>query len=223
MQIKFERLLTVEPQGKSGGLALMWRNTKDVTLMSMSRNHIDVSVKTVGKDLWRITGVYGEPVRAQRRKTWELLRHLAGDANFPWYLIGDFNNVTSQQDKRGGHSYPNWLIKGFNDCLRDTELQDLDIMGHQYTWERGRNTEHWTEIRLDRVLANTAWLNMFLFAKFYNLEGSPSDHSPLLTIPEVKKEGRRAVKFKFENAWLTEPMCGQIVRESWGMILKIMY
>ncbi|KAK1403266.1 hypothetical protein POM88_002871 [Heracleum sosnowskyi] len=58
------------------------------------------------------------------------------------------------QDKRGGASYPDHLIDGFTECLHDTELIDLDITGHRFTWERGRNTEHWIEIRLDRVFAN---------------------------------------------------------------------
>lgn len=51
--------------------------------------------------------------------------------------MGDFNNVTSQMDKRGGPEYPTSLIEGFNDCLHDTKLHDLDIIGHQFTWERG--------------------------------------------------------------------------------------
>lgn len=104
---------------------------------------------------WRLTGIYGEPSRAQRSKTWDLLRNLSRDANLPWCLIGDFNNVTSQTDKKGGAAYPSHLIEGFNECLLDAELHDLDIIDHQYTWERGRNTEYWIEIRLDRVLANT--------------------------------------------------------------------
>lgn len=107
------------------------------------------------------------------------------------------------------------MVEEFNDCLRDAELQDLDIMGHQFTWKRGRNTNQWTKIRLDRVLANAAWLNQFPVTKVYNLEGSPSDHSPLLTVPEIKRLHKKASSFKFENAWLTEPIYGHIVRESW--------
>ncbi|KAK1381144.1 hypothetical protein POM88_027888 [Heracleum sosnowskyi] len=95
---------------------------------------------------WRLTGLYGEPARSERHKTWELLRNLARDANLPWCVMGDLNNITSQQDKKGGILYPNNLISGFNDCLHDTCLCDMDILGHQYTWERGRNTDHWIEI-----------------------------------------------------------------------------
>ncbi|KAL8099129.1 hypothetical protein AgCh_031709 [Apium graveolens] len=89
--------------------------------------------------------------------------------------VGDFNNVTSQSDKRGGPLYPEALIEGFNACLQDADLHDLDLIGHHFTWERGRNTDHWTKIRLDRVLDNTSWLSRFNTAKVYNVKGSPSD------------------------------------------------
>lgn len=51
-------------------------------------------------DIWRLTGLYGEPDRTQRRKTWDLLQNLAKDSNLPWCVIGDLNNVVSQDDKK---------------------------------------------------------------------------------------------------------------------------
>lgn len=92
--------------------------------MGMSKNHIYVKVTMEDGIVWKM-----------RRHTWELLWHLARDANLSWCLLGDFNNVTSQQDKRGGHAYPTCLIDGFNDYLRDTGLQDLELIGHQFTWD----------------------------------------------------------------------------------------
>ncbi|XP_074342547.1 uncharacterized protein LOC141680143 [Apium graveolens] len=52
-------------------------------------------------------------------------------------------------------------------------------------------------------------------AKVYNLEGSPSDHSPLLLIPEQQTRGNKRRHFHFENAWLIEPMCFQIIKNCW--------
>lgn len=211
----FDGFIVAEPQGKSGVVALFWKNTENVKLLSYSRNHIDITSTTNNNEEWRLTGIYGEPSRTQRHKTWDLLRNLSRDANLPWCLVGDFNNVTSQGDKKGGAAYPSHLVDGFNDCLQDTELQDLNIIGHQFTWERGRNTDHWVEIRLDRVLINTKWSNLYQNAKVYNLEGSPSDHSPLLLVPEVLLKGNNKKQFRFENAWLTEPVCFQIIKDCW--------
>ncbi|KAL8097756.1 hypothetical protein AgCh_030760 [Apium graveolens] len=134
--------------------------------------------------VWRLTCFYGEPNRNLRRRTWDLLRNLARDSNLPWCIIGDMNNIISQLDKRGGAAYPQKLIDGFNDVLEVIGLQDLDLTGHQFTWERGRNTANWLEIRLDRAIVTGDWLYLFPMAKLYNLKGSPSDHSPIFLEPK---------------------------------------
>lgn len=46
-------------------------------------------------------------------------------------------------------------------------------------------------------------------------EGSPSDHSPLLLVPEQPLRGSKQKHFKFENAWLTESTCFQIIKDRW--------
>lgn len=56
---------------------------------------------------------------------------------------------------------------------------------------------------------------MFLLAKLYNLEGSTSDHSPIFLLPNKPKLNTRKGIFRFENAWLLELMCFQVVMESW--------
>lgn len=159
--------------------------------------------------------MYGEPNRARRRSTWNLIKHLARDNNLPWCLIGDMNNVLSQADKRGGRRYPGWLIQGFQEVLDECELFDMDMQGHPFTWERGRGTVNWVEIRLDRALVNRAWLDKFHQAKLINLEVTTSDHCPLLLKPKEEINIVRTKRFRFENAWLREPMCKKIVEEEW--------
>lgn len=183
-QLGYEGMIVVEPQGRSGGLCLMWKEMDQGKLLSYSKHHIDIEVKIEGMEVWRLTGIYGEPVRANRRKTWDLLRHLARDSNLPWVAIGDMNNTCSHADKQGGNPYPNWLINRFNETLLDVGLSDMTLTGHQFTCERGRWTSDWIEVRLDRALTNEAWLSLFPAARLYNLEGSDSDHSPLLLIPK---------------------------------------
>lgn len=211
----FDGLIVVDAIGKSGGLALLWRIKDQVKLNNLSKHHIDVEISVDDKAKWRLTGLYGEPDRQQRRNTWDLLRTLARDSNLPWCIMGDLNNVLAQQDKIGGAPYPSWLIEGFNEVVSDLGLIDLELVGHQFTWEMGRGTDAWTEVRLDRALITASWLQLFPSVKLYNLEGSTSDHNPILLIPESvsKMGGHRS--FRFENAWLTEPMCKQVVMDSW--------
>lgn len=216
-RLGYEGLFVVEPIGRSGGLALLWKEKEHATLISYSKNHIDVSVSVEDMQKWRLTGFYGEPKRAQRRQTWDLLRNLSRDANLPWCVIGDLNNIVAQEDKKGGAPYPNWLIEGFNQVLMDTGLKDLDLVGHQYTWERGRGTMEWTEVRIDRAMVSQSWLNAFILAKLYNLEDSSTslDHSPIFLEPKPAVHMSVKRSFKFENAWLSEPMCAQIIKDNW--------
>lgn len=164
-RVGFQGMLVVEAQGRSGGLSLFWKDQMQVSLLSMSNNHIDVAISMPGMQTWRLTGFYGEPIRSQRRRTWNLLRNLARDANLPWCIIGDMNNISSQADKKGGLAYPQWLVDGFNDVVEEAGLSDMELQGHQFTWERGRGTDAWLEIRLDRALVSSNWLELFPYAK----------------------------------------------------------
>lgn len=117
MKLGFEGLFVVEPQGRSVGLAMLWRERDQAKVLSFSQHHIDVETDVDDLGKWRLTELYGEPDRAQRWKTWELLRNLSRDFNLPWCTIGDLNHVVSQKDKRGGDPYHNCLIEGFNNML----------------------------------------------------------------------------------------------------------
>lgn len=68
-RLGYQGLIVVEAEGRSGGLALLWRETDQVNLISLSQHHIDVEVCISGTQTWRLTGFYGKPNRSQRKKT----------------------------------------------------------------------------------------------------------------------------------------------------------
>uniref|UniRef100_A0A803PF19 Reverse transcriptase domain-containing protein n=1 Tax=Cannabis sativa TaxID=3483 RepID=A0A803PF19_CANSA len=155
-------------------------------------------------------------IRTQREDTWNLIKSLVSPSNDPWCIIGDLNNVLSQSDKKGGLPYPNWLITGFEQTLSDCDLVDMELVGYPYTWEKGRGTSRWIEVRLDRALVSLGWYQYFSHSRLLNIETSPSDHNPILlefVLPEKVIPNRR---FRFENAWLKEPMCLEIVKDCWN-------
>lgn len=92
-KIGFEGVFAVDCQGKGGGLAMCWRNKKEITLQSYSSNHIDVVVNIQGWSPFRLNVLYEEPNRAKRRATWDLIRQLHSQSQLPWVLIGDMNNI----------------------------------------------------------------------------------------------------------------------------------
>lgn len=200
MYLNFEGMLVVEVSGHSGSLALLWRLKDMVTLCSYSKNHIDVDVVTKEGFKYRLTGIYGEPDRSKREETWNLIRHLHNNSNIPWCLIGDMNNVLSQKDKRGGRPYPERLLAGFQDTLNNCNIADLNLSGHQFTWERGVGTPKHIEVRSDRALVNQDFLHLFKDVKLTNLEVSTSDHSPIWLVPTTGRSFVHTKNFRFENA-----------------------
>ncbi|XP_060960190.1 uncharacterized protein LOC115703873 [Cannabis sativa] len=214
--IGFEGALAVDCQGKSGGVALLWRDEEDVQVLEYGVSYIYVVICGYDRGHWRMTGMYGEPNRNLRKRTWDLIWELKSKSTLPWCIIGDLNNVTSQEDKKGGNPYPRWLVEGFNDTLVDCGLHDLELYGYPYTWERSRGKPEWVEVRIDRALVNQSWLDFFPLAKLFNLEVSTSDHTPLNLVLVNEVVVARNHVFRFENAWLKEPLFFEIVKSCWG-------
>uniref|UniRef100_A0A803NUT8 Endonuclease/exonuclease/phosphatase domain-containing protein n=1 Tax=Cannabis sativa TaxID=3483 RepID=A0A803NUT8_CANSA len=146
LSLGFDGAFSADVQGRSGGVAMLWRYDEEFQLLGYGTNYIDVSIVSREIEKWRLTGLYGEPNRAFRKRTWDLIRGLKHTYDLPWCIVGDLNNVTSQQDKCGGNLYPNWLIDGFCGVLDECGLHDLDLSGYPYTWERGRSTDAWIEV-----------------------------------------------------------------------------
>lgn len=59
----------------------------------------------------------------------------------PWCIVGDFNDIISVEEKRGGQAHPRRLMEGFSEAISDCGLQDLGFTGDIFTWERSRGTE----------------------------------------------------------------------------------
>ncbi|KAK1383205.1 hypothetical protein POM88_020940 [Heracleum sosnowskyi] len=114
------------------------------------------------------------------------------------------SNISLEEEKDG------ITIEG-NEVGNENEA----FKGYRYTWERGKGTEKWIEIKLDRALAYSSFLRTFTEVKLFNLEISTSDHSPLFLEPVRVNADFSVRRFKFENAWLREPMCQQLVKEVW--------
>lgn len=125
--------------------------------------------------------------------------------------------MTKQSEKRGAIPHPDSLIQGFNLALDDCGLIDLCMEGYPFTWERGRGTAAWVEERLDRVVASHDWKLMFEEAMVTNLPVVYSDHTALfLNITGHDRGNTMQREFKFENAWLVESGCKQIVLQAWS-------
>ncbi|XP_031105286.1 uncharacterized protein LOC116010151 [Ipomoea triloba] len=167
--------------------------------------------------VWRMTGFYGFPERSRRNASWDLLHTLACQSPLPWVVVGDFNDLLFQHEKRGGNPHPDNLLRGFGEAVEDCGLTQLPLHGYQFTWERGRGTLDWMEEKLDKVLAGAEWCHILPEAAVSNITTRNSDHSAIfLGVREHMQAQRHSRRhFKFEMAWVYGEGCRRQVEEAW--------
>ncbi|MCH93186.1 endonuclease/exonuclease/phosphatase family protein, partial [Trifolium medium] len=216
VKLKFNCCLSIDVEGRSGGLSVMWRDTISCRVMNYSRNFINLIVQEKEEAEWRLTCYYGYPERGRRRQAWELLRELRDMSDLPWCVIGDFNDLLAQEDKKGQHPHPNWLCNGFRSAVCDCDLTDIHLEGYPYTWIKSRGLPNVIEERLDRAMANSQWLMSYPTVKLVNLITSHSDHSPILLQNSPMLQNGKTYSFRFENSWLKEDDIAEVVEEGWG-------
>lgn len=130
----FRHAVAVDCEGRSGGLALLWRDHISVTLRPWCQYYIDAEIMSEGRTV-RFTGVYGEPRMEHRRKTWDALHYLRRQDNLPWLCAGGFNEILFQTEQKGGNLRNFYQMEDFQECLGDCGLADLGFTGYPFTWD----------------------------------------------------------------------------------------
>ena len=59
-----------------------------------------------------------------------MIRGLCRDSLLPWCIIGDFNELAREEDKKGGAAHPPWVNKGLREIISDCSLQDSGLECH---------------------------------------------------------------------------------------------
>ena len=54
--------------------------------------------------------------------------------SLPWVLLGDFNEMISEDEKMGGLPLNRNRISAFRNCMDKCGLMDLGFQGPQFTW-----------------------------------------------------------------------------------------
>jgi hypothetical protein len=192
--------------GKSGGIALFWRNGVDVIIHTMSKYFIDVMI-TSDEASWQLSRLYGEPNLDKKDITWRAL-HVLNSRPVPWLCMGDFNEVLFQYEKQGGAARLQRCMGMFKEALEDCGMEDLGYSGDMFTWcNHHHNVEGYIRERLDRAVANWEWMEMFSGYEVTNGEQRHSDHRPIIFSLEGRKKhtnkSAEATFFQVQSAMAT--------------------
>ena len=92
---------------------------------------------------------------------------------------------------------------------------DLRYVGSKFTWARHFENGNSIWERLDRGLANNGWFLKFPGARVHHLQCNSSDHCPFLIVLAPLDIPLRKKPFRFEEIWLSNPSCGEVVQVAW--------
>ncbi|KAF4347816.1 hypothetical protein G4B88_012929 [Cannabis sativa] len=187
-----KRKMDVEYNNESsGGLLLLWNDDWEVSVKSFTSGHIDALVKCPGRELWRFTGFYGNPKASCRSESWRLLCRLKDLFDLPWICGGDFNEILSINEKKGGSDRSMSAMTEFQNALDRCSLADLGFEGQCFTWLNKRQGGAHVQERLDRYFCNQRWHDLFPFVKVLNGDFLNSDHRPIVaTLENVSRRQR---------------------------------
>jgi len=211
----FVGMIQVDPLGRRGGLAFLWKPEKGVEVMNYSQRHISIDISLDDSDFhWTFTGFYGNPDRTLRDESWKLLTHLGSLSRDAWLCMGDFNEIIDQSEKVGGAIRSEAQMQRFSASLEDCNLHDLGYRGSKFTWSNGRDSSDFIKERLDRAVATPRWCANFSNVSVETLPVSNSDHKPLLLI--FDSVYRMPTKlFRYEAKWNVDEECLAVVKEVW--------
>ncbi|RYR04846.1 hypothetical protein Ahy_B06g084641 [Arachis hypogaea] len=196
----FDNMFCVKSQGLSGGLCIFWKSNVNVHVYAWCDNFIRTKVSSgIDKD---------------REATFKELSLVNNNLAQPRILIGDFNDVISQDEKVDLHPKPSSQIESFRNFVHENAVLDLELQGMQFTWFSNPRNGCVTKERLDRVLDNWQWRRAFQHAMLFALPPVSSDHTPLVL--NINPRGRRSKNFKFETFWVDHADCDSVIRRGWS-------
>jgi hypothetical protein len=139
-----------------------------------------------------------------------------------WLCLGDFNEILSNGEKMSGPPRPNTHMVDFRRAIEDSGLHDLGFNGPQFTWSNVRSINDFNCERLDRVLANNHWSQVFNVVNVEVLPRHCSDHNPLLVTLSTSQDikWQKSKTFRFEAGWLKHKDHKDLIKHAWRINLN---
>ena len=212
LEFGYDHLFTVDLVGRSGGLALYYMDASDVTVNFSNNRMIDIESQMEGHKVF-MTFVYGDPVIEYRENVWEKLLKISANRTGAWLLMGDFNEITSNPEKKGGKKRTESSFLPFKSMLAGCGMIEFPFMGNSFSWAR-RTRAGRVQCRLDRAVGNEDWHKKISHTYVEYLLRWGSDHRPILERFQAH-EHKNKRNFKFNRNWLSKEGFVDTVREEW--------
>ncbi|XP_043697107.1 uncharacterized protein LOC122647867, partial [Telopea speciosissima] len=196
-------------------------NFYDVVLVQKSKQFIHAKVSIVGTSVFFFcTVVYALNSVVARKELWEDVGAIASAIINPWVVLGDFNVIRSNSEKIGGDPVRIEAMDDFNSFIDGAGLLDLKWKGEALTWNNRQVGDARICCKLDRVLVNLAWMDVFRSSDATFYPPGLSDHSPVV-VAVVDKADFGPKPFRFFEAWIGRHGYDEVVRQGWEQPMNL--
>ncbi|XP_010693313.2 uncharacterized protein LOC104906276 [Beta vulgaris subsp. vulgaris] len=138
---------------------------------------------------------------------------MARKINGPWLMGGDFNCVL-YMDERIGAQVSSWDIEPIRSCLDECGLYDMKCSGNRFTWNNKQEGNDRVFAKLDRVLINAQWEEIYQNVGTSFLNEGEFDHSPAI-VAGNESHGQCKKPFKYFTMWKQSPHFEELVKGCW--------
>lgn len=177
---------------------------------------LNVVVRYRNQQPWLLSGIYASPNAVNRKALWEYLIEMGRVVKLPWMLVGDFNQIMFESEKKGGRPANQNQIEQLNEVVNRCELYDLGFTSPKFTWSNLRQGKENVQERLDRAICNYRWMRLFPNSHIWHLPRSRSDHNPILVGDRESQRQRRHVdNFRVQAAWFKHPGFEAVLTKCW--------
>jgi hypothetical protein len=199
--------------GRSGGILCGIKSSRfNVMAFSVGRFFVKARVSDLKlqQEYWLII-VYGAAQDEDKDLFLQNLSNICENLDIPTLIGGDFNILRFANEKNKGGGVTRFSNE-FNSIISNFALRELPLSGGLFTWSN--NLENPTLEKLDQILINGAWENLFPLTGARKIPRVMSDHNPIIMdtkeIVEVKSR-----EFRFEKSWLLHPDFQLRVEKAW--------
>ena len=126
----FDNNIRVKARGFAGVIWLMW-NKPNIRVMQswMHTQFLHVKLAVDHGSPWFLTIVYASPIESERKEVWHELQQIANTMSDAWLVIGDFNEIASLDEKKGGAETDRAKCQRFADWMNRCGLIDMGSSG----------------------------------------------------------------------------------------------
>ncbi|XP_042980144.1 uncharacterized protein LOC122310314 [Carya illinoinensis] len=204
----------VSNEDMGGKIWLLWKNETNVVVQAMGDQSITITMVENSKTIL-MTIVYAKCYYQERRRLWRDLE-VTNLQNVPWIVVGDFNIIRNDSERRGGRPRISATIEDFNNAIDICGLMEMKFSGSMLSWCNGHAnlTRSWA--RLDRGFLNASGCDEYPDAHLTYLTRTSSDHAPMLFTLSRKVVPYGYPSFKFQQMWTTHDSFFEYVSKVWS-------